>query len=94
MAPASLAKLMTMAVTFDGASRGAEVSLDDTFQRERERVAAGRGHLGRYYHVRRRGLGHRAYEDLIRGVIVQSGNDAAITIAEGIAGTRRRLPSA
>ena len=32
-------------------------------------------------------------EDLLRGIIVQSGNDACIVIAEGLAGSEEALPS-
>ena len=33
-------------------------------------------------------------EDLIRGMIIQSGNDACIVVAEGSRAARKRSPSA
>ena len=32
-------------------------------------------------------------DELLRGLIVQSGNDAAVALAEGVGGTRRRASS-
>jgi D-alanyl-D-alanine carboxypeptidase (penicillin-binding protein 5/6) len=33
-------------------------------------------------------------EDLVKGMIVQSGNDATVALAEGVGGTRRALRAA
>jgi D-alanyl-D-alanine carboxypeptidase (penicillin-binding protein 5/6) len=86
MAPASMAKLMTMAVVFD-AVRGGRLSLDQEFVVSeaawRQGGAPSRGttmfaELGSSIRV----------EDLIRGVIVQSANDGCIILAEGMAGTQ------
>jgi len=85
MAPASMAKLMTLAVTFDALETG-RLSMDDEFfiseYAWREGGAASGGstmfaELGSQV----------AVEDLVRSVIIQSGNDASIALAEGIAGT-------
>lgn len=85
MAPASLAKLMTMAVVFD-ALRDGEISLDDTFRVSENAWRRGGAASGGSTMFAALGSDIRL-ADLVRGVIVQSGNDAAITIAEGMAGT-------
>ena len=83
--PASMAKLMTIAVVFDELQRG-RLSMDDEFfiseHAWREGGAASGGstmfaELNSKIKV----------SDLIRSVIIQSGNDAAIALAEGIGGT-------
>lgn len=85
MPPASMAKLMTAAVVFDAIESG-RLGLDDEFvvsETAWRRGGAGSGgstmfaRLGSSIKVR----------DLIRGVIIQSGNDACIVMAEGMAGT-------
>ncbi|MGE0458316.1 MAG: D-alanyl-D-alanine carboxypeptidase family protein [Bauldia sp.] len=85
MAPASLAKLMTMAVVFDALREG-EITLDDTFRVSENAWRRGGAASGGSTMFAALGSDIRL-EDLIRGVIIQSGNDAAITIAEGLAGT-------
>jgi serine-type D-Ala-D-Ala carboxypeptidase (penicillin-binding protein 5/6) len=83
--PASMAKLMTVAVVFDELQRG-RLSMDDEFfiseHAWREGGAASGGstmfaELNSKVKV----------SDLLRSVIIQSGNDAAIALAEGIGGT-------
>ena len=84
-APASLAKLMTAEVVFREIAEG-RLKLDDTFQISenawRNGGAAGGGST-MFAVVKSR----VRVDDLLRGLIIQSGNDAAIAIAEGIAGT-------
>jgi D-alanyl-D-alanine carboxypeptidase (penicillin-binding protein 5/6) len=90
--PASLAKLMTVAVVFD-AIRAEHLSLDDTFpvsERAWREGGALSGGTTTFLAV-----GSSAtIADLLRGVIVQSGNDAAIVLAEGIAGSVERFADA
>ncbi|WP_417308803.1 D-alanyl-D-alanine carboxypeptidase family protein [Devosia sp.] len=83
--PASMAKLMTIAVVFDQLQQN-KLQLDDAFfiseHAWRDGGAASGGstmfaELNSQVKV----------SDLIRSVIIQSGNDAAIALAEGIAGT-------
>lgn len=85
MIPASMAKLMTLAVVFTELQNHA-ISLDDQFfvseHAWREGGAASGGST-MFAKVNSR----VPVSDLLRGVIVQSGNDAAIALAEGIAGT-------
>jgi D-alanyl-D-alanine carboxypeptidase (penicillin-binding protein 5/6) len=80
LGPASMSKLMTVYMLFDAMKRG-DVKPTDTF------------------HVSQRAWekqGSKMFveidsdikvEDLIRGMIIQSGNDACIVVAEGLAGS-------
>jgi len=80
MPTSSMSKVMTMIVVFDALKSGA-IKLDDTFVVSEKAWRKG----GSKMFV---GLDTRvSIEDLIRGVIVQSGNDATIVLAEGLAGS-------
>ena len=85
--PASMSKIMTMIMVFEALKRG-ELSLDDEFTISKHAWKIGGPKSGRSTMFAKRGASIRV-EDLIRGAIVQSGNDAAIAIAEGIAGSER-----
>ena len=78
--PASMSKLMTLYMLFEALDDG-RLSLDDTF-----RVSTKAWQMGGSKMFLREGQDVRI-EDLIRGVIVQSGNDACVVIAEGLAGS-------
>ena len=80
MPPASMSKLMTMNTIFE-ALEGGRLTMEDTF-----RVSAKASQKGGSKMFVREGARVRI-EDLIRGVIVQSGNDACIVLAEGLSGT-------
>jgi D-alanyl-D-alanine carboxypeptidase (penicillin-binding protein 5/6) len=84
VAPASLAKLMTAEVVFDQIAIGS-ISLDDEFvvseNAWRKGGAPARGST-MYAELHSR----VAVRDLLQGVIIQSGNDSCIVLAEGIAG--------
>ena len=85
--PASLAKLATMAIVFE-ALRNGEFSLDDEFfisEKAWREGGAPSGGSTMFANIN----SNIRLEDLIRGVIIQSGNDAAITIAENMAGTEQ-----
>ena len=78
--PASMSKLMTAYMLFDALKRG-DVKLTDTFHVSQKAWAI---------------QGSKMFvdidsdvkiEDLIRGMVIQSGNDACIVIAEGLAGS-------
>lgn len=80
MEPASMTKMMTIYMLFDRLKSGS-LKLNDTFlvsenawrkQGSKMFVPVG---------------GRVSVEDLIRGIIVQSGNDASIVVAEGLAGS-------
>ena len=83
--PASLAKLMTMEVVFDQLSQG-RISLDETFPISEKAWREGGSESGGSTMFARLNS-EVPVADLIRGVIIQSGNDASIALAEGVAGT-------
>ncbi len=83
--PASMTKLMTLAVVFNEIRAG-RVSLDDTFFVSENAWRTGGASSGGSTMFAELNSQIRV-EDLIRSVIIQSGNDAAIILAEGIAGT-------
>ena len=80
MKPASMAKIMTVYVAFQRVAEGS-LSLDDTFLISEK--AWRKGGSKTFVEVGKQ----VAVRDLLMGVVVQSGNDAAIAIAEGISGT-------
>ena len=85
MAPSSMSKLMTALMVFEALDRG-ELSLDDTLPVSEEawrRGGAASGSSTMFLDVNSR----VAVEDLLRGIIVQSGNDACIVVAEALGGT-------
>ena len=80
MKPASMAKIMTTYLAFERIAEGS-LSLDDTFivSEKAWKKGGSRMFLDPGSSV--------TLKDLLYGVIVQSGNDAAITIAEGLSGS-------
>ena len=80
MKPASMAKMMTIYMAFEDLKSGS-LGLEDTFQVSIDAWKKGgsRTFLEPNSHV--------TVADLLRGVIVQSGNDAAIVIAESLNGS-------
>ncbi len=78
MAPASMSKLMTLYMLFERLSDGS-LNLDDTFPVSEKawRTGGSKMFVGVNTRVR--------IEDLLRGIIVQSGNDACVVVAEGLA---------
>ena len=79
MAPASLSKLMTVEIVFHELKEG-RLKLDDEFQVSENawRTGGAPSHGSAMFlavHSKAR------IEDLIRGLVIQSGNDAAITLA-------------
>jgi len=80
MYPASMTKMMTAYLVFERLKNG-DLSLDDTFRVSEKAWRMG----GSKMFVK---VGDRIrIEDLIQGIVVQSGNDATIVVAEGIAGS-------
>ena len=79
--PASMTKIMTTLIVFEKLSNGT-LSLDDTFLVS-ERAWMEREGSSMFVEVDK----NIRVEDLLRGIIVQSGNDACIVVAENIAGT-------
>ena len=90
MAPASMVKVMTAAVVFDEMRKG-RLSLDSEFVVSENAWRRGGAPSGGSTMFA--ALGSRIkVSDLLPGLIVQSGNDAAIILAEGIAGTEGPSP--
>ena len=82
--PASMSKLMTLFMVFESLEEG-KIKMDDTFRVSRKAWEKG----GSKMFVREGA--NVTIENLIKGVIIQSGNDACIVLAEGIAGTEENF---
>lgn len=83
--PASMAKMMTAYVAFDMIKRG-ELKLDQTFEVRPETWQ--RWHGPAAGSTMFLSPGQRvSVENLLNGIVVVSGNDASVVLAEGIAGT-------
>ena len=80
MPPASMSKLMTVFMVFERLKEG-RLSLDDKFQVSEKAWRKGGSKM--YVMVNTR----IKIRDLLRGIIVQSGNDACIVVAEGLSGS-------
>lgn len=84
-APASMAKTMTVEVVFNEMRKG-RINLDTEFTVSENAWRKGGGSSGGSSMFAQLNSSIKL-SDLLRGIIVQSGNDAAIVVAEGIAGT-------
>lgn len=85
MAPASMTKIMTANMIFEALKDGT-ITMDSEFKVSEEawrRGGAASGSSTMYLDVK----SSARVEDLIRGIIIQSGNDACIVMAEGLAGS-------
>ena len=84
MKPASMAKIMTTYIVFDRIAEGS-LALSDQFvvSEKAWKMGGSRSFLqaGRSYSL----------DELLHGVIIQSGNDAAVVIAEGISGSEEKF---
>lgn len=85
MPPASMAKLMTMEVVFNALKSGA-YTLDSTMRVSEDAWRRGGFASGGSTMALRPNIDVRL-EDLVKGVVVVSGNDASIAIAENMAGS-------
>ena len=79
--PASMTKIMTSMIVFEKLSNGS-LTLDDTFLVS-EKAWREREGSSMFVEVDKK----IRVEDLLRGIIVQSGNDACIVVAENISGS-------
>ncbi len=79
MPPSSMSKLMTLYMLFDRLASGG-LSLEDTFPVSKKAWRMGGSKM--FVRVDT----EVKIADLIRGIIIQSGNDACIVVAEGIGG--------
>lgn len=80
MPPSSMSKLMTLYVLFEQLSAGG-LTLQDTFPVSEKAWRTGGSKMFVLVNTR------VSVEDLIRGIIIQSGNDACVVVAEGMSGT-------
>ena len=87
MAPASMSKMMTAYMVFERLKNGG-LSLDDTFPISEDAWRRGGAKSGGSTMFLEPGKRVRV-EDLIRGIVVQSGNDACIVVAEGLASSEK-----
>ena len=87
MPPSSMTKLMTMYLVYERLKKG-QMKLTDTLTVSAKAAAIGGSRM--FIEVGKQVM----VEDLIRGVIVQSGNDAAVLLAEAVGGTEERFVDA
>jgi len=92
MHPASMSKLMTMVMVFEALQRG-DLKLDEKFFISENAWRSG-GEQSGSSTMFAKVNSDVPLEDLIRGVIIQSGNDACIAIAEGMYGTEEAFAQA
>ncbi|HVJ35268.1 MAG TPA: D-alanyl-D-alanine carboxypeptidase family protein [Terriglobia bacterium] len=78
--PASTSKLMTIYLLFDALKRG-DIKLTDKFHVSKKAWSTQGSKM--FVEIN----SDIAVEDLIRGIIIQSGNDACVVVAEGMAGS-------
>jgi D-alanyl-D-alanine carboxypeptidase (penicillin-binding protein 5/6) len=88
-APASMAKLMTAELVFRELQQG-RITMDTEFTISENawRKGGGRADGSSMFAQLNSSI---KVSDLLRGIIVQSGNDASIAVAEGIAGTEENF---
>ena len=85
--PASMTKIMTSIVAFDLIKKG-QLSLDEKFiVSENAWRLANAGYSSMFIMVG----DEVSVENLLKGIIIASGNDACVTLAEGIAGTEEEF---
>lgn len=87
MAPSSMTKVMTTYLAFDAIDQG-RIKLDQTFHISEKAWKTGGSRM--FVQV---GTDVKV-EDILRGVIVQSGNDATVALAEGLAGSEEAFAQA
>tara|TARA_B100000989_G_scaffold153567_1_gene114566 strand:+ start:1445 stop:2584 length:1140 start_codon:yes stop_codon:yes gene_type:complete len=87
ISPASITKIMTSLIAFDLIKKG-ELKLDDKFKISKKawRMSS-KGYSSMFIMPNDR----VTVENLLRGIIVVSGNDACVALAEGIAGTEEEF---
>ena len=85
--PASMTKIMTSIIAFDLINKG-QLNLDEKFiVSENAWRLANAGYSSMFIMVG----DEVSVENLLRGIIVASGNDACVTLAEGIAGSEEEF---
>ena len=85
--PASMTKIMTSIIAFELISKG-ELSLDDKFMVSENAWRLSKSGYSSMFIM----IGDEvSVENLLKGIIVASGNDACIALAEGIAGSEEEF---
>ena len=85
--PASMTKIMTSIIVFD-LLKNNKLSLDDKFiVSEKAWRLSQSGYSSMFIMIN----DEVTVEDLLKGIIIASGNDACVAIAEGIAGTEENF---
>ena len=85
--PASMTKIMTSIIAFDLLKKG-ELNLDDKFiVSENAWRLSSAGYSSMFIMVG----DEVTVEELLKGIIIASGNDACVALAEGIAGTEKEF---
>lgn len=84
MYPASMTKMMTAHIIFDYLKSG-KLKMEDTLPVSEEAWRKGGSKM--FVKVNTR----VSIEDLLKGIVIQSGNDASIVVAEGISGTEAQF---
>ena len=85
--PASMTKIMTAIVAFDLLNKG-KLSLDDKFTvSENAWRLSQAGYSSMFIMIN----DQVTVEDLLKGIIIASGNDACVALAEGIAGSEENF---
>jgi len=91
MPTSSMSKMMTIYMVFDALKQG-KIHLDDEFSVSEHawRQTYKQDESSMFLPIN----GRVKVEDLIRGVIIQSGNDATVVLAEGIGGSEQQFMEA
>ncbi len=86
MAPSSMSKMMTTYIAFEGLKSG-QIKLEDMYPISEKawRMEGTRMFIPLNAQV--------SFEDLLKGLVIQSGNDAAVAIAEIMSGTEEEFAS-
>ena len=92
MAPASMSKLMTVLMIFEALKDGRLNLSDELYVSDRAWKEGGAASGGSTMFLEARS--RVSVENLLKGVIIQSGNDACIVLAEGLSGSEENFASA
>ncbi|MBE9605952.1 D-alanyl-D-alanine carboxypeptidase [Acetobacteraceae bacterium H6797] len=84
MTPSSMTKLMTIYILFDMLKQG-RLKLDQTLPVSEKAWSTGGSRMFLELNS------NVSIENLIRGIIIQSGNDACVVVAEGISGSEQQF---
>ena len=88
MAPSSMAKMMTVYLMFEDLASG-KLKMDTRFNVSERAYAITRGQHSSTMFLER--TDQPSVSDLVQGVIVVSGNDASVAVAEGMAGSEENF---